>query len=459
MYPRLRPDVLFLRVGGGIRVESDSHAVTLRGSDVPSLAFALLPLLDGRHADGTIAARFEPAVRPRVARMMALLAAEGMVIDGGSGGSDGSDESDASHWSDRSDGGDRSDASERPAAMPRSVRERFRASIEFLRHTGGDPLAGFQRFRASRVIVAGAGVSFRTCAESLARHGLASLTLLPAGNSPGNAAQDAEEVRQVRLAIDALPLGNLRPEEITVEPNAIAAETRFEAHINARATPTAAAESISSPRRPGRSNAHFDAVVACTDAPDLALLRALNRQCARASIAFLPAFGLANRIFLGPLMPPAAAGCWTCGLLRIVRDLVEPARCAEVLRDLQAHPEARGAAFAADAALAARLGRDAALEIFKMLGGARRSLVSDTILAQHQETNGGAGIRAMLTPAVLGACLGHCRLVSDDAFPDPVYDMEPIDDIDTSMNETSINETSIRDTDLQAHNVKDTVRC
>jgi hypothetical protein len=366
MYPRLRADVLFLRVGGGVRVESDSHAVTLRGSDVPSLAFALLPLLDGRHAAAAIGARFAPAERPRVARMVALLAAEGMVIDA---------------------------ASDRLDLLPRGVRECFHASIEFLRHTAGNPVAGFQRFRASRVLVAGTGLSFRTCAASLARHGLAALTLLPAGD----AARDAEDVR---LAIDALRLGDLRPEVMVCDPEAIGASI----------------DRISIDRTP------IDAVVACTDAPDLAMLRALNRQCARASIAFLPAFGLAGRIFLGPLVRPAAAGCWTCGLLRIVRDLVEPARCAEVLRELQSRPEARGAPFATDAALAICLGRDAALEIFKTLGGARRSSVSDTILAQHQETSG--GVRAVLAPAVLGACLNHCRLVSGDAPADPIHDME-----------------------------------
>jgi hypothetical protein len=395
MYPRLRPDVLFLRVGGGIRVEGDSHAVTLRGSDVPSLAFTLLPLLDGRHATAAIAARFDPSARPRIARMIALLAAEGMVSDDGRIGNIGRDER-AGH-----DGREARDASTRwnepQDELPRVVRECFHASIEFLRHNGGDPFAGFQRFRASRVIIAGSGVAFRTCAASLARHGLAPLALLPIG--------DVEDVRLVRQAIDALPLGNLRPEVIVCNPDAIA-KASGDAH----------------------KDTHVDAVIACTDAPDLAMLRALNRQCARAAIAFLPAFGLTNRIFLGPLMQPATAGCWTCGLLRIVRDLVEPARCAEVLRELQSRPDARGTsgargeAFAADRALANRLGRDAALEMFKMLGGARRSLVSDTILAQHQDTNDG-GVRAVLTPAVLGACLNHCRLVSSDAPPDPIYDI------------------------------------
>jgi len=346
--PRLRNDCSIFRAEDSVLFENDSQSFALRGAALYPLLQAIEPLLDGRRTVQEILAFLPAEVREAVAALFATLLDRTVLVD---------------------------QPAEDEVDLPAPVRARFAAQIELLTHLVERPLAAFQAFRGSRVLLTGSGAQLAACAAALLRYGLARVDLLrfgppPEVDGPDELAETLADLRGAGVEAAAETAG-LRVEELR-----------------------------------GRID-ETSLVLFCSDRSTFRDFVWLNRECARVRRPLLPGIVFRDRSLLGPILEPPVVGCWVCGVCRQAADLVELRQLPEFVHKTS-YPgggTARAREPEAVPAVARRLGRQMAFEAFKLAAAGRRAQSRQGMLVESLTAG---SIEAQLLPFPLCGCTRYC---------------------------------------------------
>jgi hypothetical protein len=348
--PRLREDCSIFPAEESVFFENDSQSFALRGAGLYPLLQALRPLLDGRRTVQEILTLLPAQIRETVGALLAMLLDRTILVD---------------------------QPAEGEVELPAPMRARFAPQIELLTHLVERPLAAFQAFRGSRVLLTGSGLQLAACAAALLRYGLARVELLPFGP------ETAER-----------PLG-----EVVAEAVAELAAAGVES----------AAETVGSRVEELRGRVGGAALVLyCSDRSTFRDLVWLNRECARVRRPLLPGIVFQDRSLMGPLLEPPVVGCWVCGVCRQAGDLVELRQLPEFVHKTS-YPgggTARAREPQAVPAVAVNLGRQMAFEAFKLLAAGARAQSRQGMLVETLD--GGDSMAAEMVPFPLCGCTRYC---------------------------------------------------
>ncbi|WP_181861103.1 hypothetical protein [Streptomyces diacarni] len=333
--PRLRADALFTATDHGVLLQYPEGQFVLKGRTAYSWMCRLAPHLTGAN---TVAELCDGLPRERadaVAAIVRTLLERGVVHDlrppepaGGDG-----------------DG---------PPAE--KVAARFGDQLAYLDHQlGGPAAAAFARFRDTRVLIAGHGEAAESCAATLLRNGLRTVTLT---GGPELSARLEPELEELHAA-------------------------GCEAQVEL--CPTREGSD-----GPDDANRDADVVVACGTGHGELFDR--NRAALGGGPALLPLTVLDGTAVIGPLVsgtghreavgdPERAAGCWQCAVLRLAAGL-EPAAAAAFLR---AACTGRSAG-RPDAQLGRMLGTTLAFDVFRYRTGALPAESAGSLLLQDCAT-------------------------------------------------------------------------
>ena len=325
---------------------NDYQTFFLRGEALYPVVTALVPLCDGKRTLKEIVSGFPDKSHETLIALVLTLLNRGILKD---------------------------QPTEADVPLSDAIRERFSAQIEFIDHLADRPLERFATFRQSRVLLAGSGLSYATCAASLVRYGLESLSLLPNGEpSPAK--------HEIAKAIESIE-----------KAGASVSVAEFDV--------------ASSDFAPLVNNAAL--VAYCSDQSNMSVLVRLNRECCRARRPLLPGFVFGERSLMGPVLAPTFPGCWVCGLFRLSEEVMDERHLSAFNRTsyqagrlFEEEPET-------STVVAELLGHEMAFEIFKLLAGNLRAQTIDSLLLN--KLDGVDSFQATLVPHQLCSCLRHCR--------------------------------------------------
>jgi len=162
---KLRQDVSFLPISGGVLFRNEERVFSLKGESVYRLVSALAPAWGGERTEEEICGLLPDAHRDAARRLMGALVERGVLY--------------------------RVDA-EGGVNLPEAVQVRFRSQIGFIEHMADRPAERFRAFRNSRVAMRGTGAIFRAAAAALVRNGLGEIELDVRASSEDLAVVDAE---------------------------------------------------------------------------------------------------------------------------------------------------------------------------------------------------------------------------------------------------------------------------
>lgn len=279
--PRLRNDVVFLRVETGIYLRSAENSCVLKGTGAYEWMSVLGPRMDGSHTVDELCESLDDQRRETAVGLVRTLLARGFARHAPQGDDD---------------------------VLPPGVAAAFAAQTQFVEHfmhaDDRTPQELFAAFRSTRVLLTGpAGPVSAAALRGLLHNGLAEVTV----DDP--AWKDRAEPELARLEAAGTPAS------VTVVSDAA--------------------------RQPER----FDVVLCAADLDGtLPLLQLTERvMAAGAATRVLPVLTGGGRAVIGPFTGDAEHPCWLCAQLRIAAD-TEPALAAELWRGLAGAAGAGGGA-------------------------------------------------------------------------------------------------------------------
>ncbi|MGI5351374.1 TOMM precursor leader peptide-binding protein [Streptomyces sp. CA-250714] len=351
--PRLRADALFTATDDGVLLQYPEGQFVLKGRTAYQWMCRLAPHLTGAHTLAELCHGLSEERRATVTAMVRTLLRSGVVRDVR---------------------GDDSAAHSGSSLLPEAVRVRFRDQLAYLDHQlgGADADSAFARFRATRVLIAGSGEAAESCAVTLLRNGLRTVTLSgPYEEPPSQLLRERDSLR-----------GDGCDAHVTVRPPG--------EHGGTERTATGGDPD-------GDERAGVDLVVACgTDHRELARH---NRAALAGGPALLPLTVLDGTAVLGPLVHGGrhddggsgdsggtgggeqVAGCWQCAVLRLAANL-EPTAAAALLRAVHTERPAAGP----DAQLGRMLGTTLAFDVFRHRTGALHAETAGALVTQDCAT-------------------------------------------------------------------------
>jgi hypothetical protein len=344
--PQLRNDVIYTPYRDGVLFRSDRQGFFLRGPRLYQLISYLAPWLTGEFSLSEIASPLNAVSRTKLDALIRLLV-EGGILS--------------------------ADASELDSGVDSKLRTHFRKSLEVIDAIGGNGSKRFIRFRNSRVLLVGSGISFGTCASSLLRAGAKHLCVL---NTEGN----SEDLKSAICQVDAT------------------AATGIDASI----------ETLHDvPALDGPRAGHFDIVAYCSDCGDFNDARFLNRVTCQEGRAFLPGLVVGSRSYMGPTIQPWSSGCWPCTILRVADDSK-----GDIRLDFRSFITAHFANPArADDTIATALGKDMAFELLKILSGPLRHQTDHGLVMQTLRSD--SNIKVEVASNALFPCSNFCGQLID----------------------------------------------
>ncbi|MEU2720640.1 hypothetical protein [Streptomyces smyrnaeus] len=348
--PRLRADALFMATDDGVLLQYPEGRFVLKGRTAYRWMCRLAPHLTGAHTLAELCDGLPEERRATVTAMVRTLLARGVVRD--------------VRPADSPPGQGSS------PLLPEAVRDRFADQLAYLDHQLGPGAAtAFARFRATRVLIAGHGATAESCAVTLLRNGLRTVSLTGPYRQP--------------------------PCQLLLERDALRA-----AGCDVEVEMLAAGEDSGGPRE---AEDAADLVVACgTGHGELARR---NRVALDGGPALLPLTVLDGTAVLGPLVHGRgdgdgdhdggdggddgegtggggqAAGCWQCAVLRLAANL-EPMDSAALLRAVHTERSAAGPATQLDR----MLGTTLAFEVFRYRTGALPAECAGALVLQDRTT-------------------------------------------------------------------------
>ncbi|GAB4190671.1 MAG: hypothetical protein OHK0022_03610 [Roseiflexaceae bacterium] len=261
MRPKLKAGTFCIPAPDGVHIRSGAQWFKLNGKTTYSWIERLAPHLNGRQSLDELVGRLPEDKRQMVVQIVELLAQHGCVVDY---------------------------AQDAPHTLSEDEQTAYAAEIAFVESFGGNAPLRFQRFRESRVLLVGAGLTLTALVYAALRCGLRRPTVLVTGECATNITRHAEYLRLLQERDPRLELGEV-------------AAPRWE-HEEELAALVGG----------------FDAVLHLSDRPMLGRARLLNRACAARGTPLLQAMALDGAAWLGPLVGPDAAGCWECAWRRLL---------------------------------------------------------------------------------------------------------------------------------------------
>jgi bacteriocin biosynthesis cyclodehydratase domain-containing protein len=231
------------------------------------------------------------------------------------------------------------------ALVDPAVADLFAPNIDFIGHVADERNRRFLAFRDARILLAGSGVGLESAGVALMRNGLRHLHVATADRDAA-AAFDRECGRISANGVSC---------DVTVCGAAANGET-----------------------------GNVDFVIYCSEQPDLRAVHDLTARTAEAGFRFLPAVVCEVQSIIGPIVEPAARGCWLCAMTWWSEN-ADPRASSAFWRALAlggARPRRRE-----DSEIAAQmLGITAALEAYRYFTGAPPPESYAHVLSQNLET-------------------------------------------------------------------------
>ncbi|MFE9392074.1 TOMM precursor leader peptide-binding protein [Streptomyces sp. NPDC006784] len=333
--PRLRADALFTATDHGVLLQYPEGQFVLRGRTAYAWMCRLTPHLTGANTVAELCEGLPGEHADAVVGIVRTLLQRGVVHDlrppeptAGAGGG--------------------------PPAE--AIAARFADQLAYLDHQlRGSATAAFTRFRDTRVLIAGRGAAAESCAATLLRNGLRTVTLTGGPELSARLRPELEELHAAGCDAEVLPR---RDQDDSGGPD--------------------------------NADRDADVVVACGTGPGELFER--NRAALDGGPALLPLTVLDGTAVIGPLVPgpghgegaadrERAAGCWQCAVLRLAGGL-EPAAAAALLRAVCTGRPAAGP----DTQLARMLGTTLAFDVFRHRTGALPAESAGSLLLQDSAT-------------------------------------------------------------------------
>ncbi|WP_376796040.1 TOMM precursor leader peptide-binding protein [Thermogemmatispora sp.] len=289
MRPRMRGDVFYFPTPEGVYLRNNQGSFHLKGKGLARLLDILLPYLDGRHTLEEILEQAPAGQRPLISRLIETLAARDFVRDL---------------------------APDRPHRLSAAEQETYAAEIAFIEAFRDSSAWRFERYRHSRVLLIGSGLTLLALVQAALHSGLADVHVLitdecalePQRLQEYLALRQARDPRQ-RLHLLAAP---------DWDDEQVVAQTLLP----------------------------FEAVLHLSDRPMLGRCSLLNRLCYQQGKLFLSAVILNDQAWLGPLVSPSPGeqatgrGCWECAWLRLQANLPILGEAVATLYAFTDHPQA-----------------------------------------------------------------------------------------------------------------------
>lgn len=303
--PRLRNDVVFLRVDTGIYLRSSENSCVLRGPGAYEWMSVLGPRMTGESTVAELCEGLDDSRRTTAVGLMRTLLSRGFA---------------------------RAVPTPDVRVLPSAVLEAYSPQINFIEHfmhaDQHTPQELFARFRSSRVLVSGppGGVA-AAAVRGLLRNGLAEVSL-----------DDAAWGRE--LAPEATRLTDAgTPARVVVLPS----------------TP--------------QDLTDFDVVVCAAEGPDTRALLKLTRRLHGVADGprLVPVVADPTRMVLGPISGPAEQPCWVCAQLRLSATS-DPRLSADFWRALAVGETGAGAT-GGGAVAQSMIGNAVAFEVFRLRTG------------------------------------------------------------------------------------------
>jgi bacteriocin biosynthesis cyclodehydratase domain-containing protein len=346
VHPKLLHDSIFLPAEDGIFFRSRNRKFILHQPGSYELMSQLAPLLSGTMTMDEICASFTSDLHTSIQLLIRVLLEQKIVID---------------HVQETS-------------GLGQPILDAFRAQIEFIEHCATQPVARFERFRRSRILVAGSGVPLRSLAISLMRNGLETVVFDPS---------------MAELDADGAILEVQR--QLQVQGVSIALERAALKELLASGQPELAA------------------IGYAADASDPREMLAINELCCRLPVALVPGFLFGGKAMVGPLVHSDFSGCWLCAILR-------HAGCVEASTEAWFWKcMALGNSWESDCRLASSaslriLGNMVGFELFRFLTGHISPETRGFVLSQSLETLETSRSRLLPHPFC-----PHCSMKNSDA--------------------------------------------
>src|SRR5262245_54263462 len=250
----------------------------------------------------------------------------------------------------------------------------FEDQIKFLSHCSTRPWAAFRDFRNAKILLAGGGISLRTCAVVLLRSGLERLSLLPITVDEED--NDLQEVNEVASSIRAQGVNT----QVSIAE--FGHQDSFE---------------------------EYDLIAFCADMPYLRNLLAFERKSILCGRPFYPGIAAGNCAFVGPLIKPGSGVCWVCNIINVARGFIEENLINSFQKDYIQSNLSLGPEFAPSGQLAKMMGAEVAFELFKSLAGVIRPEIQNYMQVYITKNSGAIRLNPMSAPPE--ACSGMCGVI------------------------------------------------
>lgn len=307
MRPKIRGDTFYFPTAEGIFLRNNQRSYVLKGKGVSRLLDILVPYLNGQHTLDEITQNLPPGRQETVIKLITLLVNKGFFQD-------------LSH--------------DLPHNLTLTEQEAYAAEIAFIGSFTDSAAHHFERYRLSRILLIGSGLTLTALVHAHLHSGLRQVNVM----ITDECATDTQRL------YDYLTLYRERDK----------------------------LQSVTEIERPDWSNEEavqdaiqpFDAILHISDRPMLARAALLNRLCVQQRKSLLQAVIVEQNAWSGPLVEKEQSGCWECAWRRLQANMLD--YTPYILKDRAEAPISDFVAAPTAAVVANLLG----FEIFKHITGA-----------------------------------------------------------------------------------------
>ncbi|WP_052889346.1 TOMM precursor leader peptide-binding protein [Thermogemmatispora carboxidivorans] len=313
MRPRMRGDVFYFPTPEGVYLRNNQGAYHMKGKGLARLLDLLLPYLDGQHTLEEITQQAPTEHRALINRLIEVLATRGFIKDL---------------------------ALDRPHQLSPAEQATYAAEIAFIEAFQDSSAWRFERYRRSRVLLIGSGLTLQALVQATLQCGLADVHVLITSEC-------SLEHQRLQDYLTLRHQHDPRQQLHVLEP----LDWDDEQAVTQALTP-------------------FEAVLHLSDRPMMRRSVLLNRLCYQLGKLFLAATIIDTQAWLGPLVSPPQKGqelihgCWECAWLRLQANL--SAETVTAPYDFADYPEAV-ISYALAAPTAAVVANTLNFELFKYI--------------------------------------------------------------------------------------------
>ncbi len=311
MRPKINGDTFYFPTADGVYFRTNRESFTLKGKGIDRLLDVLTPYLDGRHTLEEITGNVPVERQGLVRKLVQLLVDKGLARD-------------LTH--------------DLPHHLSQKEQQTYEAEIAFIGAFTDSAPFRFERYRQSRMLLIGSGLTLTALVHAALHSGLRQVNVIVTRECPTERQQFS----------NYLALYRERDGEQTVEGLEEPAWHDSEAI---------------------RQTLHaFDVILHISDRAMLKRARVLNALCIELRKVFIQAVVAGDHAWVGPLVQPGQGGCWECAWRRLQSNLAtsDSQAISASFEDRRTAPISRFVA-APTAAIVANLLN---FEVFKHISGA-----------------------------------------------------------------------------------------